>query len=86
MRALRFLLVAALLCHAPVLAHARRPRTTTSAVRVKAHTVRTRRGVRLVAAHHRTRPNARENDNYSTRGKTNPYTGKKGTRRRSPKG
>jgi len=31
-----------------------------------------------VRAHHRSAPNSTKNDNFSTRGNTNPYTGKKG--------
>ena len=33
-----------------------------------------------VAPHHRTAPNKTERDNYNTKGNTNPYTGKDGTR------
>lgn len=34
-----------------------------------------------VAPHMRTNPNNTKLDNYSTRGNTNPYTGKRGTKR-----
>jgi hypothetical protein len=30
--------------------------------------------------HYRTAPNKTKSDNYSTKGNTNPYTGKKGTK------
>jgi|CXWL01.1.fsa_nt_gi hypothetical protein len=33
-----------------------------------------------VAPHHQTNPNATRNDNWSTKGNTNPYTGKPGTK------
>jgi len=33
-----------------------------------------------VQGHHRTSPNKTKSDNYSTKGNTNPYTGKKGTK------
>jgi hypothetical protein len=33
-----------------------------------------------VAPHYRTESNATKNDNYSTKGNTNPYTNEKGTR------
>jgi hypothetical protein len=33
-----------------------------------------------VAPHQQTNPNATKADNYSTKGNTNPYTGKKGTK------
>ncbi|MGX3010236.1 hypothetical protein ACWIUD_01550 [Helicobacter sp. 23-1044] len=34
---------------------------------------------RYVPPHYRTKPNKSQMDNYSTKGNTNPYTGKKGT-------
>ena len=34
-----------------------------------------------VAPHQRTAPNKTKSDNYSTKGNTNPYTGKKGTKK-----
>ena len=34
-----------------------------------------------VQGHMRSSPNGYQNDNYSTRGNTNPYTGQQGTRR-----
>lgn len=33
-----------------------------------------------VQPHHRSSPNSNTNDNWSTKGNTNPYTGEKGTR------
>ncbi|CAG1064501.1 hypothetical protein BAC1_00058 [uncultured bacterium] len=33
-----------------------------------------------VAPHYKTTPNRTQRDNYSTKGNTNPYTGKKGTK------
>lgn len=45
---------------------------------VKGHV--TKKGV-YIPGHHRTTPNSSKNDNYSTQGNTNPYTGKKGTRK-----
>lgn len=33
-----------------------------------------------VEGHYRSDPNATRNDNYSTKGNTNPYTGKQGTK------
>ena len=41
----------------------------------------TRRGT-YVAPHYATNPNHTRNDNYSTRGNTNPHTGQAGTRPR----
>jgi hypothetical protein len=35
-----------------------------------------------VAPHYQTNPNETRNDNYSTRGNVNPYTGQEGTRPR----
>lgn len=32
----------------------------------------------VVDAHHRTSPNTTKSDNWSTKGNTNPYTGKEG--------
>lgn len=32
-----------------------------------------------IAPHHRSSPNGTKTDNYSTKGNTNPYTGKEGT-------
>ena len=32
-----------------------------------------------VQPHHRSNPNSNSNDNWSTKGNTNPHTGKKGT-------
>lgn len=34
-----------------------------------------------VASHQRTAPNSTQSDNWTTKGNTNPYTGKAGTRR-----
>lgn len=48
-------------------------------VRVKGYT---RRDGTYVAPHTRTSPNRTKNDNYSTRGNVNPYTGKAGTKPR----
>ena len=45
-----------------------------------AHGYVTQRGT-YVAPYHRTAPNHTKNDNFSTRGNYNPYTGKKGTKR-----
>lgn len=39
----------------------------------------TKKSGTYVAPHHRTAPNKTKMDNYSTKGNTNPYTGKKGT-------
>lgn len=41
-----------------------------------------RKDGRYVAPHERTAPNKTKNDNYSTRGNVNPYTGKSGTKPR----
>jgi hypothetical protein len=35
---------------------------------------------KYVAPHHRSAPNGKKSDNYSTKGNANPYTGKKGTK------
>ncbi|MBU2645364.1 hypothetical protein KKI24_11715 [bacterium] len=35
-----------------------------------------------VQPHYRTSPNSTRNDNYSTKGNINPYTGKEGTKER----
>jgi glyoxylate carboligase len=42
----------------------------------------TRRNGTVVHSYHATDPNKTRNDNYSTRGNTNPYTGKSGTKPR----
>lgn len=34
-----------------------------------------------VQGHYKTDPNGTKNDNYSTKGNKNPYTGKKGTKK-----
>lgn len=47
-------------------------------VHVKGHT--TKSGT-YVAPHYRSAPNKTKSDNYSTKGNTNPYTGKKGAKR-----
>jgi hypothetical protein len=48
------------------------------------HTVHgyTRKDGAYVAPHHATNPNSTRNDNYSTQGNVNPYTGQAGTRPR----
>jgi hypothetical protein len=46
-------------------------------VPVKEHT---RSNGTVVERHYRTAPNSTKKDNYSTKGNTNPYTGKKGTK------
>ncbi len=46
-------------------------------VRVRAHT--TKSGS-YVPAHVRTSPDSRKSNNFSTKGNTNPYTGKAGTK------
>lgn len=40
----------------------------------------TKKSGTYVAPHKRTAPNKTKSDNYSTKGNTNPYTGKKGTK------
>ena len=42
----------------------------------------TRRDGTYVQPHYRTSPNSTRNDNYSTRGNINPYTGQHGTQHR----
>jgi hypothetical protein len=42
----------------------------------------TRRDGTYVHSYHATNPNDTRNDNYSTRGNTNPYTGMPGTKPR----
>lgn len=44
----------------------------------------TRKDGTYVAPHHRSAPNDTRNDNYSTRGNINPYTGKEGTKAPDP--
>jgi hypothetical protein len=46
--------------------------------RVKTHT---RKNGTVVQSHKRTNPNATKRDNWSTKGNTNPTTGKRGTKR-----
>ena len=41
----------------------------------------TKKSGTYVAPHQRTAPNKTKSDNYSTKGNTNPYTGKKGTKK-----
>jgi len=48
-------------------------------VHVKGHT---KKDGTYVAPHVRTSPNGTKNDNYSTKGNVNPYTGKEGTKPR----
>ena len=45
--------------------------------RVRGHTTKSGK---YVAPHHRTNPNKTQRDNYSTKGNTNPYTGKRGAK------
>jgi hypothetical protein len=47
------------------------------------HSVRgyTKKDGTYVAPHHATNPNGTKNDNYSTKGNTNTWTGKAGTKR-----
>lgn len=52
---------------------------TASAVHVKGYT---KKDGTYVAPHERTAPNHTKNDNYSTKGNVNPYTGKEGTKPR----
>jgi hypothetical protein len=40
----------------------------------------TKKNYTVVKPYHKTKANKTNKDNYSTKGKTNPYTGKKGTR------
>lgn len=40
----------------------------------------TRKDGTYVAPHYRSSPNSTKSDNYSTKGNTNPYTGKQGTK------
>jgi hypothetical protein len=49
---------------------------------IKDTTVRpySRRDGTYVQPHHRKAPNSTQRDNYSSRGNTNPYTGRPGTR------
>src|SRR5436190_11818592 len=42
----------------------------------------TRKDGTYVAPHYQTNPNSTRNDNYSTRGNVNPYTGQSGTKPR----
>lgn len=67
-----FGLIVALLCFAVALLPAKD-------VHVKGYT---RKDGTYVAPHVRTSPNKTRNDNYSTRGNVNPYTGKAGTKPR----
>lgn len=53
--------------------------TALSAVYVKGYT---KKNGTYVRGHHRTAPNNTVNDNYSTYGNTNPYTGERGARER----
>lgn len=45
----------------------------------------TRKDGTPVAPSHATNPNGTRNDNYSTKGNVNPYTGKPGTKRPDPR-
>lgn len=83
MKKLAFLLAAALLFASDV-AWARgrggsrsSSSTKSSTVHVKGYTTKSGN---YVAPHTRSAPNQTQRDNYSTKGNTNPYTGKKGTR------
>lgn len=49
-----------------------------AATRVKGHY--TKKGT-YVKSHYRSSKNSTKLDNYSTKGNTNPYTGKKGTKK-----
>jgi hypothetical protein len=48
---------------------------------VKGHRRRSGGRVQHVKPHYRSNPNRTRRDNYSTKGRRNPFTGKKGTRR-----
>lgn len=54
------------------------------ATSVEAKTVRvrpyTKRNGQLVPPHHRSSPNRSKADNWSSRGNSNPYTGKRGSK------
>jgi hypothetical protein len=83
MKNLAYLLAAALL-FASDIAWARGGRggggsssTKSSTVHVKSYTTKSGN---YVAPHTRSAPNKTQRDNYSTKGNTNPYTGKKGTK------
>lgn len=52
--------------------------TDASAKGVKGYT---KKSGTYVAPHQRTAANKTKSDNYSTKGNTNPYTGKKGTKK-----
>ena len=52
-------------------------------VYVRGHT---KRDGTYVAPHHRTAPNHTRNDNWSTQGNVNPYTGQHGTKSPDPYG
>jgi hypothetical protein len=49
-----------------------------SSTRVKGYT---KKDGTHVSSYHKTTPNRTKNDNYSHKGNTNPYTGKKGTKK-----
>ncbi len=51
---------------------------TFAATRVKGHF--TKKGT-YVKSHYRSSKNSTKHDNYSTKGNSNPYTGKKGTKK-----
>lgn len=53
------------------------PAMAAKRVRVKAHTTKSGKHV---PAHVRTSPDSKKSNNWSTRGNTNPYTGKEGTK------
>jgi hypothetical protein len=73
MKKLLFALIAFSLAFAPCLIAA-----DASAKGVKGYT---KKNGTYVAPHQRTAPNKTKADNYSTKGNTNPYTGKKGTKK-----
>jgi hypothetical protein len=83
MKRLFLLIIAFILIAGPVSVFAQRSRSSSRSssggtVSVKGHT---RRDGTYVEPHKRTAPNSTKRDNYSTKGNTNPYTGKKGTKK-----
>lgn len=74
MQKLVILFVALLLAISPSFA---KGKSSSGLVHVKTYTTKTGR---VVKAHDRTAPNKTERDNWSTKGNTNPETGKAGTK------
>ena len=86
MKRLLALLIVGFFLAAPVQAFAKGGGSGGGSSKGATTTVRgyTKRDGTYVQCHHRTAPDGRKGNNWSTRGNVNPYTGKPGTKPESP--